>query len=169
MDGEAACVYEIFMIDDGEPIEYKDVIGGTAVLNEYDMVPENALDTVKNLVLADEEKEIMKYDKLAGWKLFFVVVAAIVTPVETASPFDREGNDQCLKADEPEDTTDYLDFLWFVALVLVSWIFIGWAFWWFGFRSGRRHVLQFRHVRSDRLARLHAEATYQGGAAGEKQ
>ena len=93
VDGEAACVYELFMIDDGEPIKYKDVICGSAVLTEYDMVPENALVHDENLLLADAEKTIMKYDKLAGWKLFMVVLAAIVTPVETASPFDREGND----------------------------------------------------------------------------
>ena len=160
VDGEAACVYEIFMIDDGEPIKYKDVIGGSAVLSEYDMVPENALDSVEDVVLADEKEAIMRYDKLAGWKLFLVTVAVFVTPVETASPFDRERNDQCLKADGPEDTTDYLELMWFVALILLSWIFIGWAFWWIGFHKGRRHVLQFRHVRSDRLARLHAEATH---------
>ena len=131
-----------------------------AVLNEYDLVPENALDTDENLVLADEEKEIMKYDKLAGWKLFVVLIAVLVNPVETASPLDREGNDQCLKADEPEDTSALWDLVWFIGLILMSWIFIGYVFWKLGFHSGRHHVLQFRHVRSDRLARLHAEATH---------
>ena len=29
VDGEAACVYEIFMTDDAKPVEYKDVIGSS--------------------------------------------------------------------------------------------------------------------------------------------
>ena len=160
VDGEAACVYELFMINNGGPIEYVDVRCGSAVLSEYDMVPENAPVHDENLMLADEETPIMKYDKLAGWKLFVVLIAAFVNPVETASTFDREGNDQCLKADEPEDTSALWDLVWFIGLILMSWIFIGYVFWKLGFHSGRHHVLQFRHVRSDRLARLHAEASH---------
>jgi len=69
-------------------------------------------------------------------------------------------NGQCLEADGPEEILEYWDFLWFLVLVLVSWIFIGSLAWWLGVRNGKHQVLQLRHVRSDRLGRLHAEATH---------
>ena len=86
VNGAAACAFEIFMTDDGEPIEYKDVIGGSAVLNKYDLVTEDDLALVENPMLADEENTIMKYDKPAGWKLFVVCLLALVEPVAT-EPF----------------------------------------------------------------------------------
>jgi len=98
VNGAAACAFEIFMTDDGEPIEYKDVIGGPAVLNKYDPVTEDDLVPVENPMLAYEENTIMKYDKLAGWKLFVVCLLALVEPVAT-EPFQQAG--QCFADDGP--------------------------------------------------------------------
>lgn len=128
-------------------------------LNEYDPVHVNAMVPEENFATDDEETAIMKYDKLAGWKLALVVFAAMITPVETASPFDRD--DQCLKADDPEEVYEMTDLFWFGLVILSSWILIGLMFRWLGYRSGRNHILQFRHVRSDRLGRLNAEARLQ--------
>lgn len=158
MVGQAACAFEIFTTDDEEPIEYKDMVGGSAVLRKYDLVFENAPVFEENELLADEKDMIVKYDKPAGWKLLLMCLAALVTPVETTSVFDRDG--QCLKADGPGDTAEFSEFYLFLLLILVSWLIIGYVAWRFGFRSGRHHVLQFRHVRSDRLGRLHAAATH---------
>ena len=156
--GEAACAYELFMIDDGEPIEYKDVVSGSAVLRQNDLVPENALVRAENELLADGEHTIMKYDKPAGWKLILVILAMLVKPVETTDPFGRDG--QCLKNDGPEESSEFSELYWFLLLILVSWIIIGYVAWRLGFYYGRHQVLQLRHVRSDRLGRLHAEATH---------
>ena len=76
-------------------IKYEDVINSTSVLFEYDLVHENAMAPVENLVFVDEKTTIKKYDSRAGWKLFAVLIAALMIPVETAYPFDR--GDQCLK------------------------------------------------------------------------
>ena len=156
VNGTAACAFEIFMIDDGEPIEYKDVIGGSAVLNKYDLVTENDLALVENPMLADEENTIMKYGKPAGWKLFAVCLLALVEPVAT-EPFQQAG--QCFEDNGPGEVSEFYEPYWFVLMILASWIIIGYVAWRIGFWNGRRHVLQFRHVRSDRLGRLHAEAT----------
>ena len=157
VNGAAACAFEIFMTDDGEPIEYKDVIGGSAVLNKYDPVTEDDLVLVENPMLAYEENTIMKYDKLAGWKLFVVCLLALVEPVAT-EPFQQAG--QCFADDGPGEVSEFYELYWFVLMILTSWIFIGYVTWRVGFWNGRHHVLQFRHVRSDRLGRLHAEATH---------
>lgn len=146
------------MLDDGEPIKYVNVINSASVLPEYDLVPENALVPVENPVCVDEKTSITKYDTLAGWKLFAVLIAAMMTPVETASPFDR--NDQCLKADGPEEIDDLTDFLWFGVAILMTLIALGALLWWLGYRSGKDYMMQFRHVRSDRLGRLNAEARW---------
>ena len=153
-----ACAFELYMMDDGEPIKYENVINSTSVLFEYDLVHENAMAPVANLDFVDEKTTITKYDLRAGWKLFAVLIAALMTPVETASPFDR--GDQCLKADEPEEVGDLMDFLWFGAAVVLMVTALGALLWWIGYRSGKHYMLQFRHVRSDRLARLNAEARW---------
>ena len=139
-------------------IKYEDVINSTSVLFEYDLVHENAMAPVENLVFVDEKTTIKKYDSRAGWKLFAVLIAALMIPVETAYPFDR--GDQCLKADEPEEVGDLMDFLWFGVAVVMMVTAFGALLWWFGYRSGKHYMLQFRHVRSDRLARLNAEARW---------
>ena len=157
-DDVTACAFELYMMDDGEPIKYEDVIKSTSVLFEYDLVCENAMAPVENLVFVDENTTIKKYDTRAGWKRFAVLIAALMTPVETASPFDRD--DQCLKADEPEEVGDLMDFLWFGVAVVMMVTAFGALLWWFGYRSGKHYMLQFRHVRSDRLARLNAEARW---------
>ena len=156
--GEAACAYELFMIDDGEPIKYEDVVSGSAVLRQNDLVTENALVLAENELLADGENTIMKYDKPAGWKLILVTLAMLVKPVETTDPLGRDG--QCWKDDGPEDGSEFTELYWFLLLILVSWIIIGYVAWRLGFYYGRHQVLQLRHVRSDRLGRLHAEATH---------
>ena len=156
--GEAACAYELFMIDDGEPIKYEDVVSGSAVLRQNDLVPENALVRAENELLADGENTIMKYDKLAGWKLILVILAMLVKPVETTDPRGRDG--QCWKDDGPEGGSEFTELYWFLLLILVTWIIIGYVAWRLGFYYGRHQVLQLRHVRSDRLGRLHAEATH---------
>ena len=157
-DDVTACAFELYMMDDGEPMKYEDVINSTSVLFEYDLVHENAMAPVENLVFVDEKTTITKYDSRAGWKLFAVLIAALMTPVDTASPFDR--GDQCLKADEPEEVGDLMDFLWFGVAVLLMVTAFGALLWWIGYRSGKHYMLQFRHVRSDRLARLNAEARW---------
>ena len=120
--GEAACAYELFMIDDGEPIKYEDVVSGSAVLRQNDLVPENALVLAENELLADGENTIMKYDKPAGWKLILVILAMLVKPVETTDPLGRDG--QCWKDDGPEDGSEFTELYWFLLLILVSWIII---------------------------------------------
>ncbi len=153
------CAFELYAFDSGYPIKYEDVVCGAAVLTEYDPVVENDLVLEENQAFVDEEASILKYGKPIGWKLFAVLLAVMIGPVETAYPFDRD--DQCLKADEPEEVPDMTDFIWFGVAILASWIALSWFFWWLGFRQGRQHVLQFRHVRSDRLGRLNAEARHQ--------
>ena len=100
-EGIAACAYEYFMSGYGGVIEYKDMASVALSLNEYDPVHVNAMVPEEHFVTDDEKTANLKYDKLAGWRLAFVVFAAMINPVETASPFDRV--DQCLKADEPEE------------------------------------------------------------------
>ena len=151
----AACAFEYFMTDDGDAIEYKDVSGIAVSLPEYNLVHENAKVPVETYEVEEAETSILKYDKLVGWKLFLAILVVMVTPVETLN-FAGQA-DQCLKTDEPEELLDFWDFVVIGAVVLTLWIIIGCLRLWIGFHRGRKHTLQFRHVRSERLGRLHAE------------
>ena len=154
-DDMAACAFELFMIDDGEAIEYKDVSGLAVSLLQNDLVHVDVMALDETDASADGETTIMKYNKLGGWKVFAAIFAVLVTPVET---FTFAGQaDQCLKTDEPEEFLDFWDFVVIGAVILTSWIIIGCLCLWIGFHRGRKHILQLRHVRSERLGRLHAE------------
>ena len=154
-DGMAACAFELFMIDDGEAIVYKDVSGLAVSLLQNDSVHVNAMALDETEASADGEATIMKYNKLVGWRMFAAIIAVMVTPVETTDFFGQAS--QCLKDDEPEDFFDLWDLVWIGLAILGSWILIGCLCWWIGYHRGRKHILQFRHVRSERLGRLHAE------------
>ena len=119
----AACAFELFMTVDGDAIMYKDVSGRATCLFEYKAAFENDSVPEENLASENDDAKIMKYNKLAGWRLFAVLFAAILTPLETSTFLPQP--DQCLKEEEPDEALDLWDFIWIGLGILLSWIAIG--------------------------------------------